>query len=61
MYRLSIPYTKPTVREILIKSHWAPGLEDEVDADDDGNINRVCMCACMCELLLDVLYLLLLN
>ena len=26
MYRLLIPHIKPSVREIMIKSHWAPGL-----------------------------------
>ena len=26
MYRLLIPYFKPSVRESMIKSHWAPGL-----------------------------------
>ena len=26
MYRLLIPYIKPSVRESMIKSHWAPGL-----------------------------------
>ena len=26
MYRLLIPYIKTSVREIMIKSHWAPGL-----------------------------------
>ncbi len=26
MYRLLIPHVKPSVREIMIKSHWAPGL-----------------------------------
>ena len=26
MYRLLIPRIKPSVREIMIKSHWAPGL-----------------------------------
>ena len=26
MYRLFIPRVKPSVREIMIKSHWAPGL-----------------------------------
>ena len=26
MYRLLIPHIKPSVGEIMIKSHWAPGL-----------------------------------
>ena len=26
MYRLLIPYIKSSVRESMIKSHWAPGL-----------------------------------
>ena len=26
IYRLLIPYIKPSVRESMIKSHWAPGL-----------------------------------
>ena len=26
MYRLLIPHIKPSVREIMIKSHWVPGL-----------------------------------
>ena len=27
MYRLLIPHIKPSVREIMIQSHWAPGLQ----------------------------------
>ena len=27
MYRLLIPYIKPSVRESMIKSHWDPGLQ----------------------------------
>ena len=26
MYRIFIPHIKPSVLEIMIKSHWAPGL-----------------------------------
>ena len=35
MYRLLIPYIKPSVRESMIKSHWVPGLvclEKDMDA-----------------------------
>ena len=28
MYRLLIPHIKPSVREIMIKSDWTPGLID---------------------------------
>ena len=30
MYRLLIPHIKPSVREIMIKSHWAPGLSRDM-------------------------------
>ena len=36
MYRLLIPYIKPSVRESMIKSHWAPGLWDWIIKINSG-------------------------
>ena len=29
MYRLLIPHIKPSVREIMITSHWVPPIEEQ--------------------------------
>ena len=43
MYRLLIPYIKPSVRESMIKSRWAPGLIAIMSASDshsDDYLNK---------------------
>ena len=39
MYRLLIPHIKPSVREIMIKSHWAPGLTRYRPIGPTGDFN----------------------